>query len=71
MVAIQDLEMRVNCRMCGKEYKIHVTKSDYDRWQNGEVIQKAMPYLVVEDRELLISQTCGTCWNKMFSEEEE
>ena len=47
-----------------------VNLHDMGRWQNGSLIQDAMPYLSADERELLISGTCGTCFDKMFGSEE-
>ena len=43
-----------------------VENDDYQSWQNGKLIQDAMPYLTISQRELLISGICGTCFDKMF-----
>ena len=51
----------------GKE----VESADYKNWQEGALIQDALPYLTTDQRELLISATCGTCWDDMFGEEDE
>ncbi len=42
---------------------------DYKAWENGKVIQDAMPYLTPGEREVLISGTCGSCFDKMFGGE--
>ena len=57
----------VTCRMCGREFAIDVDANDYRDWQNGKCIQDAMPYLTADERELLISRTCGDCWANMFA----
>ena len=38
---------------------------------NGKLIQDAFPYLTDGQRELMISNTCDTCWNKFFPNVEE
>jgi len=58
------------CRQCGTTAQIPVLGPDYDRWQNGELIQNAMPYLSADDREVLISGVCGTCFDNMFGGDE-
>lgn len=58
------------CVHCGKIYKIRVHYSDYDGWINGKGrIQDLMPYLSPDDRELMISGTCGPCFDKIFGAE--
>ena len=43
-----------------------VNGQDVVDWKGGKYIQDAMPYLSADERELLISGTCGTCFDKMF-----
>jgi len=62
--------VHVPCRICGATLLVPAKASDIERWQSGELIQDAMPYLNKADRELLISGTCGGCWIDMFGEPE-
>jgi hypothetical protein len=59
----------VVCRMCGEIYPIEVDLEGYQQWKAGELIQNALPELSDEERELLISKTCDSCWNKLFPED--
>jgi hypothetical protein len=54
------------CRSCSKSVSIMVNGQDVVDWKSGTYIQDAMPYLSVDEREILISGTCGTCFDKMF-----
>ena len=56
----------VFCRDCGKEFRLKVQASDVEKWRNGAYVQVAFPYLDASERELLISKTCGICWDVMF-----
>jgi len=47
-----------------------VNEDDYTSWENGELIQTAMPYLSAGEREVLISGMCGPCFDNMFGGEE-
>ena len=58
----------VTCRHCQKSHNLLVTFADLAAWKRGMYIQDAMPYLSADERELLISQTCGACWDEMFGE---
>lgn len=40
-------------------------------WKTGTLIQRAMPNLSADQRELLISHTCGKCWDRMFKVDDE
>lgn len=69
------MEVMATCRFCGTTHTMTVCIDDYFDWQDGELIQIAMPYLTPGERELLKSQTCQACWDKMMAglpdEEEE
>lgn len=60
------ITIRVKCNSCQKIYELKCYQEDLERWRDGDLIQRAMPYLSVDDRELLISQTCGKCFDEMF-----
>ena len=71
MVAINedvaDTVMAVSCNMCAANHVIFVKMHDYIEWKNGAgFIQDLMPYHSDADRELLISGTCGPCFDSMF-----
>ena len=53
------------CVMCKQFSLVRVVRSDFDRWQVGELIQVAFPEMLVDDRELLINGTHPECWEKM------
>jgi len=59
------------CRQCGTVVQITVLGPDYEKWEEGELIQNAMPYLSPGEREILISGTCGPCFEQMFGEGED
>jgi hypothetical protein len=53
----------------GGDGKIHmmISKNDFSRWHHGgEKVQDVFTYLTADERELLISQTCGPCYDAMF-----
>jgi hypothetical protein len=65
------LRIFVQCRGCGITFPIVVNEDDYIDWKSGEgFIQDIMGYLSAGDRELLISNTCSECFNKMFDIDE-
>jgi len=41
------------------------------KYKAGELIQNALPELSEDYRELLITNTCGECFDKMFEDDEE
>jgi hypothetical protein len=58
------------CNRCKDQVEMAVNVDDYTSWENGSLIQDAMPYLSAGEREVLISGTCGKCFDKMFGSEE-
>lgn len=67
----RDLELLTVCPFCGEMTTVLVNKDDYVEWLNGALIQNVFPYLSADERERLISDICPSCWDKMFSEDEE
>lgn len=66
------MTMTVNkkCPFCGEITKVVVLVEDYLKWNRGELIQNAMPYLNETDRETLISGLCARCQDSFFEVEE-
>lgn len=61
-----DSVIKARCFTCNNVFEIAVNKNDYYAWKRGTLIQNAFPYLTADDRELLISHTCGKCFDAMF-----
>ena len=61
----------VVCPFCGKEHSVEVSESAFYKWQNGALIQNAMPTLSATEREQLISHICPACQENLFGEEPE
>ncbi len=61
----------VSCIDCGDNKLFDVKTSNYDRWANGELIQRAMPEVPEGDREILISGMCGDCFDKMWADDDD
>lgn len=60
----------VSCRECNKSFSLCVPQKNWDAWIGGELIQNAMPFLSGGQRELLLTRTCGECWESLFKDEE-
>lgn len=60
------MQIECKCWNCKRVFTIECDSGDYDAWKDGELIQESLHYLSADDRELLISNTCGECWDKMF-----
>jgi len=61
----------IRCIHCNKNYDVWADPADLTAWSEGELIQVALDYLSDGERELLLSGTCGTCWDKMYGEDDE
>ena len=57
------------CIVCGANGELVVDKDAYFAWQNGLLLQKAMPGLSGEDREQLISGVHRECWEDLYGVE--
>ena len=62
--------MKIKCAMCDAEHVLFVNPEDILAWQCGDYIQNVLDYLTAAERELLISQTCDSCWKSMYGEDE-
>lgn len=70
--ADRDRQLVAECVHCGTEYILWVNEQDFLDWTSGVgYIQDKLPYLSADERELLISGTCGACWTRMFGSDEE
>ena len=58
--------MNLQCVHCDETHQINLNYEDVQAWKDGTLIQDALPYLNADQRELLISKTCGSCFDKMF-----
>ena len=51
--------------------ELDITEEQFEAWQNGALIQDAMPQLSVSDREFLINGVTDAEWSQTFGEEDE
>lgn len=59
--------INVTCSNCNESTELLLNAVNYQKWTSRKMlIQDAFPDLDKADRELLISKTCGKCWNKLF-----
>ena len=68
VAAVYDLPVDIECVHCRRWFNILVNRHDLGDWLSGTLpIQDALGYLSSNERELLISQTCGDCFDKLFT----
>lgn len=68
MLVLKDA-VSVGCAYCLEVHTFECSTQGVVAWQAGELIQNALPELSDDQRELMISGTCGKCWDKMFPED--
>lgn len=59
----------IRCVMCKEVHNLDVIKNDLMKYENGEHVQNCFPYLSPAERELIISQTCGKCFDELFKDD--
>lgn len=65
-------EFGVVCQAgCGKRYTFDIDPEDYYAFTHGTFVQYAFPYLTSDQRELMVSRTCGDCFDRMFPPDDE
>lgn len=55
------------CIKCAWTRRFTIGEIELTQWIDGAHIQNVMPYLNADDRELMISGLCGSCFDRMFS----
>jgi hypothetical protein len=67
MIPSETITAKCVCRICNNPKEIpDVPVAGLKAWEDGELIQDALPNLTADQRELLISGTCDDCWKTMF-----
>ena len=67
----KEVTVITTCPICGHANEVEVNEMDYLDWQDGMLVQDAFPYLSANEREMLISGICPSCWDNMFPPEED
>ena len=57
------------CPFCNKRQVLKINNKDLMDWKMGKLIQDAFPYLNANEREVLKTGICPSCWNDMFPKE--
>ena len=62
------IDVEMTCPFCGARHSVEVNPAGFEAWQNGELIQRALPELSATEREQLISHICPKCQAEVFGE---
>jgi hypothetical protein len=58
--------INIECNHCDKEFVLQVKTEDWLMYVSGSFsLQRCFPYLSAVKRELLISNLCGECFDKL------
>lgn len=60
----------VTCEVTGELVSVSVPVECYDAWRRGALIQRAMPMLTADEREIFITGTTNAEWDEMFKDDE-
>ena len=62
------VRITITCPFCEMIHYVDVFEKDYNKYINGELVQKCFPYLTATEREQLISNLCPMCQDEIFKE---
>lgn len=65
------IKLEIECPFCGNVSHLSVDEEGYDKYQMGELVQRAFPNLEAHVRETLINGMCKECQDKFFAFEDE
>ena len=72
MKLAKEIAVACRCPRCEEVNLVRVGADDIVAWKvDGVPVQGAFPYLDADQREMLMTGICGTCWDKMFAEDGE
>lgn len=58
--------VNVRCYTCKTIYKIEAPVEAWKKWAAGDMIQHSLYMVSKEDRELLLSNICGNCFEGRY-----
>lgn len=63
----RNIPLTIECVMCNTMHIIMVSEEGYTKRKQGALIQNAYPDLTPAERELIVSGTCGKCYDVMIN----
>lgn len=64
-----DTTLEISCKYCNNCYPVSLNSQDLLDWKSKKkYIQNVLNYLNAGQRELLMTQTCDSCWKDMFGD---
>ena len=69
MTRERNMKLDAHCQHCGRWFILEVNDEDFVEYLCGDLTAlDAFPYLTGNERELLLSNTCGKCWDEMMAD---
>lgn len=62
------ISVKRQCPICGEINMITVDEDGLNSWEHGTHAQDAFPYLNDDEREMMITGICPSCWEKVFAD---
>jgi hypothetical protein len=62
---------QVKCNLCQVPQYIIAEEQEIRNFVDGMHVQQAFPHHTADERELILSHTCPTCWSQLFENGEE
>jgi hypothetical protein len=72
-VQLGKYEIRTHCPLCNTSNPVVLmTRIAFNKWHHlGHYLEDVTPTLTTDERELLITGWCSTCWDQMKDTEDE
>jgi ribosomal protein S27AE len=70
-VGMDKVIVKARCPRCKDDNVFMASFKGIEAWENGELIQRALPNLTAEQREFLMTGYDQKCWDEMFADEED
>jgi hypothetical protein len=61
-----EIYKQIRCQMCAEVTELTIPADEWAAYKGGQLIQRAIPSLSDDERELLISGICGKCFDDLF-----
>lgn len=63
-------EFTFHCGHCDGQYTLELDPEDLVKFQSGLFsMDSIMDYLTKDEKDMLYSNTCSTCWTNLFGDE--
>lgn len=71
MAAPENLCVQVVCGLTKEIHEFTIKVADFNKWESGELVQRAFPYLNTDQREMLMTGITPAEWDNLFPDDKE